>query len=214
MVSAIEPIAVVMKPAARNGLRMNSSERTPTSPATTKAASNDGTTGQPSQTLARKPAKAPMVIFEARAKLVKRRTAKIAVRPIAGTARMVPDIKPLRISCATCIYQAAEHRARVRLQPPWLNDLEETQLPVDHLHVAETAALNVTDIGEVARSGGTLVVDLLALSQELQTLDRAIDLLSRALTDFAHVVLERAAGCLLRLRQRQDHQARPIGGLC
>ena len=62
MVSAIEPMAVVMKPAARNGLRMNSSVATPTSPATTKAASSDGTTGQASLTLATKPAKAPMVI--------------------------------------------------------------------------------------------------------------------------------------------------------
>src|SRR5215510_11048081 len=145
MVSAIEPIAVVMKPEARNGFRMNSSDSTPTRPAMTKAASSDGSTGHCSQTLAMKPAKAPIVMCEASAKLVKRKTAKMAVRPIAGTARIVPDIKPLRISCSTAMRLSADgagHHAHSR-RDMGLSDLQELQLAIHHLHVAEAAALNV-----------------------------------------------------------------------
>ena len=40
--SAIEPIAVVMKPAARNGFSTNSSVARPTMPATRKAKNSDG----------------------------------------------------------------------------------------------------------------------------------------------------------------------------
>ena len=67
-----------------------------------------GTIGRPKLTLATKPAKAPMVACEASAKLAKRSTAKMAVRPMAGTARMVPAMMPLRTSCRTSV----EHRAR------------------------------------------------------------------------------------------------------
>ena len=41
MVSAIEPMAVVMKPEARNGFRTSSSVATPTSPATTNAVTSE-----------------------------------------------------------------------------------------------------------------------------------------------------------------------------
>src|SRR5262249_17703389 len=77
------------------------------------------------------PAKAPMVMCEASAKLVKRRTANMAVRPIAGTARIVPAISPLRMSCRTSMCQrqklrpgspppramAAEHHLSVPTRP-------------------------------------------------------------------------------------------------
>ena len=102
MVSAIEPMAVVMKPAARNGFRISSSVATPTSPATTNAAQQRRhRPATPSHTLATKPAKAPTVMCEASAKFVNRSTAKMAVSPIAGTARIVPAISPLRMSCRT-----------------------------------------------------------------------------------------------------------------
>ena len=52
MVRAIEPIAVVMKPAARNGFKIASSVRTPTTPAAANAAMSEGTTGRPNSTLA------------------------------------------------------------------------------------------------------------------------------------------------------------------
>ena len=43
---------------------------------------------------------------EASAKFVKRSTAKMAVSPIAGTARIVPAIRPLRMSCRTSMSHA------------------------------------------------------------------------------------------------------------
>src|SRR6476646_3184331 len=110
MVSAIEPIAVVMKPDARNGFRISSSVATPTSPATTNAASSDAITGQPSHTLAMKPANAPIVMCEASAKFVNRSTAKMAVSPIAGTARIVPAISPFKMSCRTSMCRASRWR--------------------------------------------------------------------------------------------------------
>ncbi len=64
---------------------------------------------------ATKPAKAPMVICEASAKLVKRSTAKITVSPIAGKARMVPDIRPLRRSWMISIYLSGRNRRQARV---------------------------------------------------------------------------------------------------
>ena len=56
---------------------------------------------RPKTMLPIQPANAPTVAWEASAKLGKRSTAYIAVRPMAGTARMVPAISPLITSCAT-----------------------------------------------------------------------------------------------------------------
>src|ERR1043166_6824707 len=48
-----------------------------------------------------------MVACEATAKLGKRRTAKIAVSPIAGPARIVPAMAPLSSNCTTCVSKGA-----------------------------------------------------------------------------------------------------------
>ena len=102
MVSAIEPMAVVMKPGGPERLEDELvRRRRPTNPATTKAASSDGTIGPGQRRRWRRSRRRRRwSVCEASAKFVKRSTAKIAVSPIAGTARMVPDIRPLRMSCS------------------------------------------------------------------------------------------------------------------
>src|SRR5262245_14827331 len=90
------------------------------------------------------------------------------------------------------------------------HDLQELQLAVHHLHVAEAAALDVPDVGEVARARRALVVDLFAFGEGLQALDRAVDLLAGALADLAYVVLERCPSRLLRLGDSQNDEARPV----
>ncbi len=71
----MEPMAVVMNPARRNGRSTNSSLTSPTSPAARKAQPSDGSTDSPNRTFAMNPANAPIVACEARAKFGKRRTA-------------------------------------------------------------------------------------------------------------------------------------------
>src|SRR5262245_29722501 len=107
----------------------------------------------------------------------------MAVKPMAGTASTVPATRPLTTSCAT-----------------------SPQITSDHLHEDELANLglleldltveDVADVGEVARAAGALVVDLLALGQELQPIDRAVDLRPRALRDLPHGVAHGGAGGL------------------
>src|SRR5215469_7514944 len=164
MVRAIEPIAVVIGPDARNGFRMNSSVVRPTSPATRNATVSEGTTGQAKVAFTTKPAKAPTVMCEASAKFVNRSTANIAVRPMAGTARVVPDISPLRKSCQISIARYPDRATGTRRDratgpvvhdgiPEGLrsaaasgmtggctaraasDDLQELQLAIHHLHV-------------------------------------------------------------------------------
>ena len=52
-----------------------------------------------------------MVICEASAKFVKRSTAKMAVSPIAGTARMVPGHQPVEDELRLLAYAYAAARA-------------------------------------------------------------------------------------------------------
>src|SRR5262245_42439225 len=89
--------------------------------------------------------------------------------------------------------------ASVRNNGATSDDLEELQLALHHLHVAEAATQDVADLGEVARTRYTLVIDVLARGQHRQALQGAIDLLAATLADLANVVLERAAGGLLSL---------------
>src|SRR5262245_19398526 len=106
----------------------------------------------------------------------------MAVKPMAGTASTVPATSPLSTSCATSPHTS------------------------DHLHEDELAALglleldltveDVTEIGEVARTAGALVVDFLALGQELQPVHRAVDFRARALRDLPHGVADGRAGRL------------------
>src|SRR5262249_23182650 len=150
MVSAIEPIAVVMKPAARNGLSTYSSVTSPTIAAAMKAKASEGTIGNPRFTFPISPAKAPIVACHARPKFRNPSTAKTAVNPMAGTARMVPAIRPLMISWRTSVTTAIS------------GDLEKLELGPGNFLVPELAVDDVADVGEVARAARALVIDLLA----------------------------------------------------
>src|SRR4051812_34414521 len=152
MVSAIEPIAVVMNPEARNGLSTSSSVASPISPATRNANASEGMTEKPKVTLATRPAKAPIVACEASAKLANRSTAKMAVRPIAGTASMVPAMRPLTISWSISL----------AIWRDGSDDLQKLELGARDLLVTELAVDDVADVGEIARAAGAFVVDLLA----------------------------------------------------
>src|SRR5436309_11037367 len=137
-----------------------------------------------------------MVAWAATVKFGKRSTAKIAVKPMAGTARIVPAINPLRRSWSASA------------------NFQELELPLLGLLVSELAVEDVADLGEVARPAGALVVDGLALRDELEALDGALDLDARALRDLAHVVPDRRAGGLaLGLRQGEHDEARLVVGL-
>ena len=96
--------------------------------------------------------------------------------------------------------RAGQHRAS--------GDLQELELAALDLLVAELAVEDVADLGEVAGAAGALVVDLLALGQELQPVDGAVDLGAGALRDLADVVPDRRAGGLaLGLGDGQRDQA-------
>ena len=121
---------------------------------------------------------------------------------MAGTASMVPAIRPLTTSCGI----SAATRARQII-------FRNLNLPPSTCSIAELAVEDVADLGEVARPAGALVVDLLALGEQLQPLDRAVDLGAGALRDLAHGVAHRRAVRLLRLGDGQRDQADPVGRL-
>src|SRR6185503_1455075 len=119
----------------------------------------------------------------------------MAVKPMAGTASTVPATRPLTTSCAISPRSTSDH-------------LHEGELATLGLLEADLAVENVADVGEVARAAGALEVDLLALGQELQPVDRAVDLGPRALRDLPHGVAHGGAGRLaLGPGDRQRHQA-------
>src|SRR2546426_5634585 len=94
---------------------------------------------------------------------------------MAGTARTVPAISPLTRSWSSS------------------GNFQELELSLFGLLVAELRVHDVADVGEVARAAGALVVHRLALGEELQSLDRALDLDARALRDLAHVIADGGA---------------------
>src|ERR1051326_5121596 len=98
---------------------------------------------------------------------------------MAGTASTVPDTTPLTTSCATSSNGTATS-----------DELHELQLAALRLLELDLAIHDVTDVGEVARPAGALVVDGLALGQQLEALDGAVDLHAVALRDLPHVVLD------------------------
>src|SRR5438132_12515655 len=119
-----------------------------------------------------------MVAWAATVKFGKRSTAKIAVKPMAGTARIVPAINPLRRSWSASA------------------NFQELELPLLGLLVAELAVEDVADLGEVARTAGALDVDGLALPAELEALDGPLALDARSLPGLADVVPGRRGGGL------------------
>src|SRR5690242_4214281 len=121
----------------------------------------------------------------------------MAVKPMAGTASTVPARSPLTTSCAASSRGTATS-----------DELHELQLAALGLLELDLAVEDVADIGEVARPAGALVVDGLALGQQLQPLDRAVDLHTVALRDLSHVVLDGGAGGFaLGVGDGQHHQA-------
>src|SRR5689334_12552549 len=146
-----------------------------------------------------------MVAWEASAKLVKRRTEKIAVKPMAGTARMAPVMTPLTTSCRTCM--ARPLRSRLS------DNLQKLELAGFDLHVAEFATQDVANLGEVARAARALIVDVLSLADVLQAFNGTVDLLSTPLGDLADIVAQRLAGGLPGVGDGERHDAHPVGRL-
>src|SRR5215475_7872155 len=77
-----------------------------------------------------------MVAWAATVKFGKRSTAKIAVKPMAGTARIVPAINPLRRSWSASA------------------NFQELELPLLGQLVAELAVEDVADLGAVGLALG------------------------------------------------------------
>src|ERR1043166_3261567 len=121
-------------------------------------------------------------MWPATAKFTKRSTAKIMVKPMAGTASTAPAIRPLSESW----------RSLSNL------GLHLDQLAVPHLRGAERDLDDVADVGEFARAGGAGVFDLLALGDRLQSVERVVDLHGLVVVrDFANVVADAGAACVL-----------------
>src|SRR5882672_4278238 len=115
---------------------------------------------------------------------------------MAGTARTVPAISPLTRSWSSS------------------GNFQELELSLLGLLVSELRVHDVADLGEVARAAGALVIDRLALGQELEALDRALDLDARALRDLACVIADGGASRLaLGVRDGEDDQAHVVVGL-
>src|SRR5450759_1191685 len=145
-----------------------------------------------------------MVACEASAKFGKRSTAYIAVRPMAGTARVAPDMAPLTTSCVTSASNGDIARSGY---------LHQCELASANLVVAELAVDDVADVGEIAGAARALVVDFLALRAQLQSVHRAVDLGAATLANLAHVVVDGDACRRLRLGDGQRNQACPVGCL-
>src|SRR6185295_20270323 len=97
---------------------------------------------------------------------------------MAGTARTVPDTRPLTTSCAVSSSGTLTS-----------DQLHERELAPLRLVEADLAVEDVTALGEVARPAGALVVDGLALAEQLQTLDGVVHLHAVALRNAEHVIL-------------------------
>src|SRR2546423_4593384 len=123
---------------------------------------------------------------------------------MAGTARMAPAITPLTTSCVTSASNGGIAGS---------GDFQQYELAGIDLVVAELAIDDVADVGEVARTARALVVDVLALCQELKAVDRAVDLGAASLRDLANVVVDGDAGRGLGLGDGKAHEARPVRGL-
>src|SRR4030095_3915997 len=118
----------------------------------------------------------------------------MAVKPMAGTARMVPATRPLTTSWTISASTSDQLHER---EPGPLRPIE-----------ADLAVQDVAHVGEVTRTAGALVVDLLALGELLQPLDGAVDRDAGALRDLPHGVADhRAAGLAPGLGEGQDDQA-------
>src|SRR5260370_7140224 len=112
---------------------------------------------------------------------------------MAGTARIVPAISPLRTSCAISRGTSA--------------DLQQLEPALLGLLVPELRVEDVADLVEVARSAGAVEIDFLALREQLEPLGRAAHAGAPALRDLPHVVPDpRPPALPLPLRDADAHQ--------
>src|SRR5256885_17192305 len=110
---------------------------------------------------------------------------------MAGTASTAPAIRPFSESW----------RSFSKL------DLHFDQLPVLPLRGAERDLDDVADVGELARAGGARILDLLALGDRLQPVERIVDLHARIVVgDLADVVPNPGAGRVLAFGHREERQ--------
>src|SRR5262249_14369173 len=88
------------------------------------------------------------------------------------------------------------------------------ELAVPHLRGAERDLDDVAYVGEFARAGGARILDLLALGDRLEAVERAVDL-HRAVVvrDLADVVAHAGPARILALRHREDHKIGVVVGL-
>src|SRR5262249_32150697 len=123
---------------------------------------------------------------------------------MAGTARMVPATSPLMRSWRTSI----------NCGPSSLQDSDLFEFGLLGSIEADLAVDDVADLGEVARAARPLVVDVLALGDQLEPVHRAVHLDAVALGDLADVVPDR---CARRLAPRpgdgEQHEADVIVAL-
>src|SRR2546421_1584646 len=118
----------------------------------------------------------------------------MAVNPMAGTASTMPATRPFTRSCASSL--------------PTSDQLHELELASLRLIEADLAVEDVAELREVAGAAGALVVDVLALREELQAFDGVVDLDAAALRDLPHVVADGRAGRLaLGVGDGQEHEA-------
>src|SRR5260370_40570662 len=113
---------------------------------------------------------------------------------MAGTARIVPAISPLRTSCAISRGTSA--------------DLQQLEPALLGLLVPELRVEDVADLVEVARSAGAVEIDFPPLREQPEPLGRAAHAGAPALRDLSHVVADaRAPGLPLGGRDGEGHQA-------
>src|SRR3954453_14201043 len=93
-------------------------------------------------------------------KFTKRSTAETTVKPMAGTASTAPAMRPFRESWRS--FSKLSH-------------LYFDQLPILHLRGAECDLDDVAVIGEFARSRSARILDLLALRDQLEPVERVVD---------------------------------------
>src|ERR1044072_1953588 len=132
-------------------------------------------------------------------KFTKRSTAKIIVKPMAGTASTAPAIRPFKVSWS--VFSST-------------SDLQLDQLSILDRRGAERHLDDIAGVGKLARTGRARILDLLALGDELEAVERVVDLHARVVVgDLADVVPDAGPGWILALGHGQDRQIGMVVGL-
>src|SRR5262245_51371715 len=167
----------------RNTTRSTSHAMTPV---TTRAAAHAHAIRQPHPWFTANAANAPIVRYVLTAKLGKRSSFQRSENATAGRARMPPATRPFH---TYCVIGGIRQGARSEIDDGHLLDLALPNL-VDAEGTGEDVALGV----EVARPGGALVVDLLALLQEASPFLVGGNRRARRIRDRPEIVLHDGPG--------------------